>query len=123
MERKRFSPLGLMGGIVLPFVLVYGTWNPWGRSFYHWAVAPFFSGRPAIGPVKVLVALLLLAGWVVVIHATSRSLGLGGAVLIAAIFGVLVWLLIAKGVPSNRTAQRPFRTWDSWRSVCSWLSG
>jgi hypothetical protein len=71
--------------------------KPKGRSFYHWAVAPFFSGRPAIEPVKVLVALLLLAGWVVVIHATSRSLGLGGAVLIAAIFGALVWLLIAKG--------------------------
>jgi hypothetical protein len=97
MERERFNPLDLMGRIVLPFVLVYGTWNPWGRSFYHWAIAPIFSGRPAIGPVKVLVALLLLAGWVVVIHATSRSLGLGGAVLIAAIFGVLVWLLIAKG--------------------------
>ena len=97
MERERFSPLGLIGRIVLPFVLVYGTWNPWGRSFYHWAIVPFFSGRPAIGPVKVLVALLLLAGWVVVIHATSRSLGLGGAVLIAAIFGVLVWLLTAKG--------------------------
>jgi hypothetical protein len=75
MERERFNPLGLIGGIVLPFVLVYGTWNPWGRSFYHWAIAPFFSGRPAIEPVKVLVALLLLAGWVVVIHATSRSLG------------------------------------------------
>ena len=44
-----------------------------------------------------VVALLLLAGWVVVIRATSRSLGLGGAVLIAAIFSALVWLLIAKG--------------------------
>jgi hypothetical protein len=97
MERQRFSPFGLMGRIVLPFVLVYGTWNPWHRSFYDWAIAPFFSGRPAIGPAMVLVALLLLAGWVVVIHATSRSLGLGGAVLIAAIFGTLVWLLVAKG--------------------------
>ena len=97
MERERFSPLGLIGRIVLPFVLVYGTWNPSGRSFYHWAIAPFFSGTPAIGPGKVLVALVLLAGWVVVIRATMRSLGLGGAILIAGIFGALVWLLIAKG--------------------------
>ena len=97
MERERFSPLGLMCRIVLPFVLVYATWNPMGRSFYHWAIAPFFSGTPAIGPVKVLMALLLLAGWVVVIQATKRSLGLGGTVLLAAIFCVLVWLLIAKG--------------------------
>ncbi|MGA2078600.1 MAG: DUF6524 family protein [Terriglobia bacterium] len=97
MERERFSLLGLMGRILLPFVLVYGTWNPSGRSFYQWAIAPFFSGTPAIGPVKVLVALLLLAGWIVVVQATWRSLGLGGATLIAAIFAVLVWLLIAKG--------------------------
>jgi len=97
MERKRFSLLGLIGRIVLPFVLVYGTWNPSGQSFYHWAIEPYLSGTPAIGPVKVLVALLLLAGWVVVIRATMRSLGLGGAVLIAGIFGALVWLLIAKG--------------------------
>jgi hypothetical protein len=97
MEGKRFSLLGLFGRIVLPFVLVYGTWNPSGQSFYHWAIAPYFSGTPAIGPVKVLVALLLLAGWFVVIHATSRSLGLVGAILIAGIFGALIWLLIAKG--------------------------
>jgi hypothetical protein len=47
--------------------------------------------------VKVLVALPLLAGWVVVVQATRRSLGLGGAILIAGIFGALVWLRIAKG--------------------------
>src|SRR5512140_3343501 len=97
MKRERFSSLGLLGRIALPFILVYGTWNPSGRSFYHWAIAPFFAGTPAIGPVKVLVALLLLAGGVVVIHATWRSLGLMGTILIAAIFGALIWLLIAKG--------------------------
>jgi hypothetical protein len=97
MEHERFSFLGLMGRIVLPFVLVYGTWNPSGQSFYHWAIAPFFAGTPAIGPVKVLVALLLLTGWVLVLQATWRSLGLGGGILIACIFGALIWLLIAKG--------------------------
>ena len=94
MEHERF---GLIGRIVLPFVLVYGTWNPSGLSFYHWAIVPLFSNAPAVGPVKVLVALLLLAGWVVVIQATRRSLGLGGTALLVAIFCSLVWLLIAKG--------------------------
>jgi len=97
MGHERSSPLSFIGRIVLPFVLVYGTWNPSGQSFYHWAIAPFFTSTPAIGPVKVVVALLLLAGWVVVLQATWRSLGLGGSVLIAGIFGALVWLLIAKG--------------------------
>jgi hypothetical protein len=97
MEHERFSLLSVIGRIVFPFVLVYGTWNPSGTSFYHWAIAPFLSGTPAIGPVKILVALLLLTGWVVVIRATRRSLGLGGAIVIAGIFGALVWLLVAKG--------------------------
>ncbi len=123
MEHERFSPLGFIGRIVLPFVLVYGTWNPSGPSFYHWAIAPLFTSTLAIGPVKVIVALLLLAGWVVVLQATWRSLGLGGSILIAGIFGALVWLLIAKGASSNGTARRPFPTWDSSRSVCSWPSG
>ena len=97
MQREHFNPLGLFGRIVLPFVLVYGTWNPSGPSFYRWAIEPFFSGTPTIGPMKVLVALLLLVGWVVVIQATRRSIGLGGAIVIAGIFGALVWLLMAKG--------------------------
>lgn len=97
MQREHFNPLGLIARIALPFVLVYGTWNPSGASFYDWAIVPILSGTPAIGPVKILVALLLLAGWIVVIQATRRSLGLGGTILIAAIFGALVWLLIAKG--------------------------
>ena len=97
MGHERFSLFGLIGRIMLPFVLVYGTWNPSGLSFYHWAIVPLFSGTPAIGPGKVLVALVLLAGWLVVIQATMRSLGLGGAILIGGIFGTLVWLLIAKG--------------------------
>ena len=45
MERERFSLLGLLGRIALPSVLVYGTWNPSGLSFYDWDIAPFFSGR------------------------------------------------------------------------------
>ena len=97
MEHEHFSPLGFIGRVVLPFVLVYGTWNPSGQSFYQWAIAPLFTSTPAIGPVKVIVALLLLAGWAVVLQATWRSLGLGGTILIAGIFGALVWLLIAKG--------------------------
>jgi hypothetical protein len=97
IKHERFSPLGFFGWVVLPFVLVYGTWNPSGRSFYHWTIAPLFLGAPAIGPVKVLVALLLLTGWVAVIQATRRSLGFGGATLIAAVFGALIWLLIAQG--------------------------
>jgi hypothetical protein len=61
--------------------------------------------------VKVLLALLLLAGWVVVIQATRRSLGFGGATLIAGIFGALVWLLISKGGSFQPHSATAFSYW------------
>ena len=74
------------------------TWNPSGRSFYHWVIQPVFDGTFKIGPLQVLVALLLIAGWVIVLQATFRSLGGGGTLLVAGIFATLAWLLIDRGV-------------------------
>jgi hypothetical protein len=106
VRSSRGGALGLLARLVMPLVLVYATWNPSGRSFYHWVIQPIFSGTFAIGPLQVLVALLLIAGWVVVLQATFRSLGAGGTVLVAGIFAALAWLLIDRGVfkPSGATA-------------------
>lgn len=89
------------GGIAARFftalVVVFATFNPWGTSFYHWAIAPVFAaggGIGTLGPVKVLAAILLLIGWVVCLQATKRSLGMKGALLVAALFGTLIWLLV-----------------------------
>jgi len=97
---------GLLARMVIPILLVYGTWNPSGRSFYHWVIQPIWSGTFKMGPLQVLVALLLLAGWVVVLQATFRSLGGGGTLLVAGIFAALAWLLIDRGVfrPSGAKA-------------------
>lgn len=92
------GPIGLLARIVLPLVLVYSTWNPSGRSFYHWAIQPIFNGTATLDPGKILVGLVLVAGWVVVVGATRRSLGLGGTVLVTAIFAVLAWFLIDRGI-------------------------
>ena len=53
-----------------------------------------------------LLALLLIAGWVIVLQATFRSLGGGGTLLVAGIFATLAWLLIDRGVfkPSGAKA-------------------
>jgi hypothetical protein len=96
------------GGLALRFfsalALVYATFNPTGYSFYHWALWPLFhrsapaavstsGGGPAA--LKVLVGLLLFAGWVVFVQATKRSLGLLGAFLALAISAAGIWLLVS----------------------------
>lgn len=88
---------GIAGRFLVALVVVFASFNPWGTSFYHWAIAPLFAsggGIGTLGPVKVLVAILLLIGWVVCLQATRRSLGMKGALLVAALFGTLTWLLI-----------------------------
>jgi hypothetical protein len=107
--RSRFAgagALGLLGRVLMPVFLVYATWNPSGRSFYHWVIQPVFDGTFKIGPLQVLVALLLIAGWVVVLQATFRSLGAGGTLLVAGIFAAIAWLLIDRGLfrPSGARA-------------------
>jgi hypothetical protein len=89
------------GGIgvrfLLAIVLVYATWNPFGLSFTDWAIMPMFTGTEGDSsrhaPLKFLAGVLLLAGWVLYLQATHRSLGAAGAVLVAAICGGVVWLL------------------------------
>ena len=92
---------GIAGRFVLAIVVVFATFNPWGKSFFHWAVAPIFAtggGIGTLGPVKVLAAILLVIGWVICLQTTRRSLGVKGALLVAALFGTLVWLLIDRRV-------------------------
>jgi hypothetical protein len=88
----------VFGRFLVALILVYGTFNPLGRSWFHWAVLPTLQNPGSvvhIGPLKVLVGLILLVGWVFFIQATRRSLGTVGVVLGLALCGVLIWLLIS----------------------------
>lgn len=103
------------GGIAARFGLavavVFCTFNPWGRSFFHWTVEPLFAsggGIGTLGPVKVLAGLVLLVGWIICGQATRRSLGIKGALLVLAVLGAIVWLLYDQGVlktGSSRTVE------------------
>jgi hypothetical protein len=88
---------GFGARLVFALLLVYATWNPMGKSFTHWVVLPLFGSgtgeATANAPVKFLLAIALVIGWVVYVQATRRSLGLMGALLVAAICGGIVWLL------------------------------
>jgi hypothetical protein len=98
---------GVLARVAAALILVYATYNPEGVSFYHWVLGPVVTGAPATGsmPLKFLAGVALLSGWVVFLTATRRSIGLVGALLVAALSGGVVWLLLDTGLASARTSR------------------
>lgn len=79
--------------LLAALVLVYATFNPMGWSYYHWALSPLVRDAGSFNAVKFLAGVVLVAGWVVFLGASRRSIGLKGALLVAAICAGLIWLL------------------------------
>jgi Family of unknown function (DUF6524) len=84
-------------GIAIRFLfallLVLLSYNPSGYSYFHWV----YNTITHITPYIVIAGILLLIGWGVYIKATLNSLGFVGILILAALFGSLVWLFIYWG--------------------------
>lgn len=89
---------GVLARGLASLVLVFFTWNAEGWSYYHWTIEPLLQGAGNFTALKFLAGTLLIAGWVVFLQATRRSIGLTGALLVAAICGGVIWLLISSGL-------------------------
>jgi Family of unknown function (DUF6524) len=89
--------LRLLGAIALILV----TYNPEGRSYYHWMAADHWH----FTPLKAFVGVCVLAGWVILLRATMESLGALGVVLAAAFFGTLIWLVVSWAHLEPRTSK------------------
>jgi uncharacterized protein DUF6524 len=98
MANESISPLGVLVRFVAALALVFLTWNAEGWSYYHWTIDPLIRGAGNFSAIKFLAGTLLVAGWVVFLQATRRSIGLMGALLVAAICGGVIWLLISGGI-------------------------
>ncbi|RPH96644.1 MAG: hypothetical protein EHM68_10835 [Lysobacterales bacterium] len=77
-------------------VLVFVTYNPAGRSYFHWAKATFVG--EGLEPVHYFVGVILVAGWTIFVIATARSLGALGTIIGAALVGTGIWLLVDIGL-------------------------
>jgi hypothetical protein len=86
-----------LGGFFLRFALsltlVLTTYNPTAHSYAHWMAHAITAPTPMLA----VVGLALLTGWIVLLRATMRAIGIGGVVLIAAILAALVWLVVSWG--------------------------
>ncbi len=62
---------GVVVRTLLVMLLVYGTYNPGGYSYYHWIT----EGGSDMLASKVCVGLVIALGYIITINATIRSLG------------------------------------------------
>jgi|SRR5579871_2869204 len=69
--------------------VVLGTYNPYGFSYYNW-----FYDDAGVTPLKVMVGIGLLIAHIVILLASTRSLGPIGIGLLTAFFSSAAWVLI-----------------------------
>lgn len=98
MATTKFTATSYLLRLFSALVLVCATYNPlapW--SYYEWAVVPALADFSLITPIQALVGVLLLIGWVILLRATSRSLGFIGILLGIALCAAVIWVLVDQG--------------------------
>ena len=82
---------GFLVRLVAAAALLFATYNPEGRSYFHWMA----SGGWEITPLKAFAGVCLIVAWVFLLRATVSSLGAIGTFLAAAFFGTLIWMIVS----------------------------
>lgn len=88
-----FTAASFIGRWLFAILLVFGTYNPSGYSYYSWLLGE----STEFGPVVAIVGLLLLIGWIIYLRSTFLALGILGIMLGTALFAAIVWLFVDLG--------------------------
>ncbi len=94
MAVPRFSAQSFLVRWLVALVLVLGTYNPTGWSYYHWLT----EVETGSWPIKALVGIGILILYVIYLRATWRSIGPIGLGLAVAFFAALIWAMIDYGL-------------------------
>lgn len=121
---------GFLTRWLFAFLLLAATYNPTEWNYLQWTL---FNWKIEM-PMAVLIGLILIAGYIIYIRATLRSIGVIGMALVAAIILSAVWVLVDQGLITFGKAG--VRTWIgliclsfvlgigmSWSHVRRFLSG
>lgn len=95
---REFNIFSFLWRFIASLILVLVTYNPTEYSYVGWVSHAREMGN--LGPEHFVVGITLLIGWVILLAATSRSLGAFGLILGGALLGGIVWLLIDIGLLS-----------------------
>lgn len=95
---REFNVYSFLWRFVASLILVLVTYNPTEYSFVGWV--KHAREMSSLGPEHFVIGVVLLIGWVILLAATSRSLGAFGLILGGALLGGIVWLLIDVGLLS-----------------------
>ena len=95
---REFNFYSFLWRFIASLILVLITYNPTDFSFVGWV--NYAREMGSLGPEHFVVGVALLIGWVILLAATSRSLGAFGLILGGALLGGIVWLLIDVGLLS-----------------------
>lgn len=95
---REFNFLSFLWRFIASLILVLATYNPSQYSFIGWLKVAREAGT--LGPEHFVVGIILLIGWVILLAATSRSLGALGLILGGSLLGGVVWLLVDLGLLS-----------------------
>ena len=94
---NQFTVSSYLVRLIFAAILVYGTYNPSGYSYFHWLIAT----ESDFTAIKALCGIAMIIGWAVYIRATFNALGTLGLILGLAFFGAFVWLLFDLGLLST----------------------
>jgi len=98
MKTEQFNLVSFLLRFVFALLLVFFTYNPSGFSWVNYIM------NDAALVYKAATGMVLLIGWVIYLRATWNSLGPIGTVLAAAVFAILIWLLVEWGLLSLKSA-------------------
>lgn len=98
MATRQFSWSSFFIRFAFALALVYTTYNPSGKSYFHWVKDALFTSPLTITPPFALAGVVLLIGWTVYLRATFRSLGGLGLGLALAFFAIIIWWLVDAGL-------------------------
>ena len=94
---REFSFTGFVWRFIAALFLVLVSYNPTRYSYWDWVVRAMNNEPSSLGPEHFVVGVVLMIGWVILLAATQRSLGVFGLMLGAMLLGGLVWLLVDIG--------------------------